>query len=1684
MAQRQTLEDLYEAIFTATPSDNDLDEAESDLEEQGGDINALLEDWASRPTSIQSQLQNSIFETADVDPEELSDDEVTETLDEGVFFGRLVETQYEELFGRSPNGSIQNLVESDTQITELTVEDLEEDPGLANYFDGGIDFEGFQYWVNQLADGEVDPATIAPDMIGGAEEFEGEEEERIALNDQGLEFREAADETREPMDLDIPDQHPLELDSSTNDPSNPKESGTIMTPQDDGAHVEVTTQTLLNNEDWQVRGTEAEDITVSVSQDINKDGFEGDASNEVDSVTPNLSGDVESFFVRNVDDVDLFDAQDLGNLVFRDTDTTEADVFSFLDAENVNPDTDLGITNVNANEVDVEFNGTTSVHNTAIRGYEGDVELDGISSSVVGTRLQIDSLASDAGLANDIDLEADNANVLDIAGDQDLTLDADGGLALTRVDARQLEGTLDVDVSAPGLAESSTQFDAAVFGSQGDTTVRAGDKIWKEYSSTAVTGNTLTFDGGDGDNELVTNADGIEDFAPEFAWDDEDLDDAFDVSNVQTLRVEGGSGAASGLLEARVAEVADEDDDLEVADVVADSSVLDTGLFGDDLEEAVFENVNNVHVATRDNLTDITLEDTGRFNSSFNPDDPVNLEAGSALETATLDNALASTVFADGESLGRINVEGGTVGANILRLGSIEVEDDDGNTSEQSQIVRFDGTSGFNADTTLGARDGVETLSLEVEGGNGGVTAEGADLSTLDITNTSSELTGSIDNIDISGMTEDVTINQSGEGYSWVFLEGADDTNKLTVNGTEEGRQETYLGASNGLLNGDGVEIGADAAVLINGFAGAQEADGLNVTGEGELGFWSTGSEPINLFRADPGTFDVGRYTSSQEAVLESINSDAPVQVSGNMDTLELGYAREFSGDDAARIELRYRAGEADLEGEEAIQIDGFVFDEDADLSDGHVRDLEIEATEVNEPDSEDAVTPAHYIGDLDTEALGPDDNRGNTDSVDIQGAGDIYVGLGVNVQVDDNGALTDGGTEQRLAGLEDDGKISSGDGEFNAVVTNDTDASGNPDIDPHELDLDQFDDTPDSLGFGGHSAGAETELTGWDGAIRLYEGFNGTLGVTPENDDVQLDVFGDAFGDVNLSDSVNGAVTVSAAELGDAPGRLSDQDRTLTSVDLEGTSALVLDSSDLVENDNSDPRSLQVGTVENLAATGEITFAEAPFGNASTEITGTVTQNADGGDSNLTVTSEGAPEEVFGGHKIENVDMTDASGTADVTVNGEGVLFGTFGSPNTGGIDVSDADTFNGNFAADTSITTLDTRGASDTVNVDYGSLGDDQGISTIYAGNAAAGATVELDFGDFTGTNAGLGLIDSGDTDVGTGDGAESFTANFKDFAGDNSGVGDIDAQYADSVTITTGDILGDGAGIGTINAGTAVSDADVTLEFGDFGDSAGIGGIDAANAGGGDSQVTARFGDNATVDSLDVGQSDSLDLTLGGGNSFDSYSVDGTDVSVTSEGGTSAANTVGSFFGAGDHGDLTASGDTALEYLEDGPSFENGATIDLTELDANFTGGMEFDGNGDQTVQLYGDEVSGADRSFDLDENLGQASNVSFDFANMAAGQRVEIDGGSASIDNDEIEFQFEEVGFVDDDGGNLRVNGFGTDDVESGDWADVFDLAADNDSGDTKIQNADGDFELELVGVSADKLSVDNFDDVVT
>jgi len=1561
MAERQMLQDIYSAIFGATPTTSRLDEAEQELADQGGDFHALASEWATLDTSIPSRLQTSIQESLGID-----DAPSAEELDEATYFGRLVEMNYVQLFGREPGGDITSIVGSDSEILELAPDDLT--AAQQTYFGEGIDLEGFQYWVGELMDGALDAGALVPVMIEGAEAFESEDQHLMALNEQGLTYLMPAEE-REMMELDLPvDQRIVELDYGTWNPEYPDESGVHITPQEDDTLVHVVNRTL-QEEEWTVNGSQADNVSVSISQNLDS----------ADWVLPKLT-EVDTLFVRNTPETVLLDAQDLGQLVFRDTD------FSFMgggmDAYEVNPNTALGITNVDADYIYAEFNGTAAAHNTAIRGFEGYVVLDGISSATVGTRLEIDSLQG-RDLDNDIYLEADNANVLSLAGDADLALEADSGMALTRVDARQLDADLEIDVSGPGLADSSTLFHAAVLGSTGDTTVHAGDTLWKEYSSSGLPGNTLTFDGGTGHNTLTTSADGLQDFDPEYAWDDANLQSTFAIDNLHTLEVVGGNGGAGAWPGDRVDNIAAEDPDRDVADVVADYAVLDTGLFGDQLEEVVIRDAWNMHVETRDRLTEIALDNTNW----------VDLAAGSALEEVSLNSAWASTVFADGDSLQQINLAG-SGNITLDELGTVEIEDDDGNVAEHNQVVRLDGTVGSNGTVNLNARDGVDTLSLEVTGTNfnADLNPAGEDLDTLEITNTSSVLTGSINNINLAGMNDAVTIALDGEGYQWVGVTPDASTSKLTVEGTDEGRQELYLdqGSLGGLVNGDGVEIGEHAVLYLWGDTG--DAGSLDITGEGTLGLHMG---TYNLFHADPGAFEVGRYVAN--TTLESIRSEAPVQVAGDMDTLQLGYAKQYS-DDAAVVEL---AGDG-----EAIQLENLEF------TDGHVRDVELLLSDIAEPEDPDAVAPAHVIG-LDTEALGPDENRGNTDSIDIQGDSNLYLGLGVHANLDANGDPD--GTQDRLAGLADDGTISAGDGELNAVVTNDMNANV---YDEHELDLDQFTDAPDTLGFAGGVSTAETRLSDWDDAIRIYDGFSGDLTIEPAGDDVTIDLLGWTVSSrVILDSAAAGTVTVQSPDVGDLPGLLAGDTARLWQLELEGSDHLVVDAG-VMEN------GLTIGGVHELGADATIDITGAGPADLGGQFG--INQNADGGDSTLTVNAD-LPDPGAGGaqarHEIHALNLTEADNAVAVTLNGDQLIVGAIDASNAddsvavtvngewaevGNIDASQADTFDGSFAAGISLAGIQ----ADEATTFDATFGDEATVGTISAGTAA-GADPDGEVNLTFGADAVVDAIAAGDAEF-------TVAASF----GDNAAVTTFDASQAEEVTL------------------------DLTSD--------------------------------STIGSFDASGAETVEINFdGGGNLIQDYQVNGADVVIDSSGGGSATNTMTA--GAPiRHESLVIKGDTDLSFLNDGSiraEFEDDAVFDLTAMNANLDASIwlsGISGNG-LTVDLYGTGVEGADRFFSL--GGPGADDVEFDFSDMASGQRVEIEGASAGLG--EIDFLFDDVAF-DLDADSFLVNGFGIDDVDADDWDDVFALAADNDPDFTKIHNEEGDFELVLLGVSADELDADNFD----
>ncbi|QIT55858.1 hypothetical protein HC341_11935 [Aquisalimonas sp. 2447] len=1575
MAERQTLENLYEAIFGVTPSTARLDESEEELADRDGDLFTLTSDWATRDNSIHSRVRDSIREDLSID-----EDPSAEQLDEGVFFGRLVENHYQQLLGRAPGDEITNVIGSDSEILELEPDDLT--AAQQGYFSEGVDFEGFQFWVRELMEGAVPEGELALNMMEGARRFESDDAELVQLNQLGLGWLDPA-EAPDPMELDLPTERALELDWGTHTPENSEESGVHITPQEDDTLVHVVNR-VLGEEEWTVNGSQADNVSASISQNFD---------NAID-VAPKLS-EVDTLFIRNTPTVDLRDADDLGNLVFRDTDAPGA----FLVAENIDSATDLGISNVNANAIVLDDMDVTSVHNTAIRGYEGAVVLDGVSGAPTSTQLNIDSLQSDGDLDNDIYLVADSANSLRLSGDEDLTLVADDGMALTRVDARQLDAELDVDVSDPGLAEASTQFNAVVYGSNEDTTVRAGDKLWKEYTSTGLPGNTLTFDGGAGHNTLATNANNLEDFDPESAWNDAGLDNTFSVYNLQSLVVDGGSGGFPGTPGDRVDNIAADDPDRDVADVVAEYAVLDTGLFGDQLEDVTIDDASNMHVETRDSLTEATLRDTAN----------VDLAAGSALEEVSLSGAQGSTVFADGDALEEITLGNSANGNTIEQVG-------------EEQVIRF-ATTG-SSDTTINATDEAESLQLSVGLGPlaNDINLNGENVDTVNASYSS--LGGRLVDVDVSGLTDDLTVSLEGASTSGVALFDAimgDDQNSLTVEGTEDGREELYLGTGElgGLVNGDGVTIGADAVVYLSGFAG--DTENLNIGGDGALGLRDIGS--VNLFHADPGTFEVGRYDDN--ATLESIRSEAPVQVAGSMDTLQLGYAQQFSGD-AARVELAGDGG--------AIEVENMQF------TDGHVRDLELVLSDIAEPERADAVAPAHLVR-VDTEALGPDVNRGQTESIDIQGSSNLYLGLDVREALDENGDPD--GTHDRLAGLQDDGTISAGDGELNAVIINETDAG---DYGEHELDLGQFTDTPDTLGFAGGIEDAETRLTDWDGSVRLYDGFDGNLTIEPEDGDLRLEVFGDATGNdstIRLDSALadGDTLTVAGPEAGDVSALLRDQGRWLHELDVAGTNDLVLDAEAASIGDEY----LWIDTVENLGADGSVVFREAVAADSAAGID-TLVQEADGDDSSaLTVTTEGSPDDEW--HWIGDIDMTAATADATVTFNGDGPNFGT--------------DEINVGNAADAVTVTVN---------------GTENWVGEILANDADA---FEGSFADGT----AMATIQAGT--------AETFDATFGD---DVTVTGNINAAEATTVDVT----FGDEANVDSITAGTAAADPDgeVNLTFGAYAD------VDTIEAGGDEYAVTASFGDGAnvtsfeanaaeevyldltsdsTIEGFDASGADSVEINFdGSGNRVSDVAVDGADMTINSVGGGSSSNTVEYLASPRAMESLTLAGDTALRVDANTPHFRDDATFDLTEMNANVITGINFSVSGDDvsglTVELYGEDVSGADRSFNL-FSTGAAEDLTFDFAEMASGQRVEIADGSAGID--EMEFLLEDVAFdLDED--NLLVNGFGIDDEGMDDWDDVFAAAADNEGDFTQIHNIEGDFELELVGVSADELTADNFD----
>lgn len=1655
MADRQMLQDLYNAIFGGTPTTSRLDQAEEELADWGGDFNALANDWAAQDNSIHTRIQDQagLLDADLTVPDGVSDDEFAEQLDEAVYYGQLVEHNYAELFGRVPNADILTAFDSDTAILELDPGDLT--AAQDNYFDGGIDFPGFQYWVRELMDGAVGEGALSLAMIEGAKHFDSDDADLVALNGQGLSFFDVSEE-REAVDLTMPPPPTHVIRDGGND-----EPYLDFRNTDENAVVAVHESA---GTDWWVVGGDDQTTAVTISDG---NGLTGGAP-----LHPELLG-VEQLYLRDLDVVNLEDAQDLGHVVFRDTATD-------MTALNVNPNTAIGIFDMGG-DVTADFTHTAGVHDTAVQGFQGTLTLNGVSSSATGTRLAIDSQDGPGG-ENNFHVVADSANRLELFGDGDLTLTVDEDLALTRVHATDLDANLYVDVSDPGLAEAVTLFHAAVFGSMQDTYVEAGDTVWRDYPDEW---STFTFDGGGGHNTLATNANDLQDFNPGAAWDDEQLSDRFAVENLQILRVEGGVGGTR--LGDRIENVVAEDDRLDdVADAVAGFAVLDTGLFGDALEEVIIDGAADMHVETRDTLTDITLD--GTFG--------VDVASGSALESILVGGgAFDSTIFADGESMREVVVRDATnlvihadgdsmetvslreaqdvavhVGGGALQEVSLTRNSDDVEVTglDESHLIRFHGIVGSVQAVDLVAQDGVDTLDFHVSHGQGSadITPEGEDLDTLAITSTSSIFTGSLGNVSLGGMNDEVTVAFDGGGTQWIGVTAGEDTSHLTIQGTDEAYQELRLadGGLGGLVNGGGIEIGADAALLLDG--DITDIGSLSITGQGVV---TLADGPFNLFHITDfeGTFEVGRHGGS-DVTLESINTDAAVGVVSSMNTVNIGYAQQYSGD-AARVELDGSNG--------AIQI------QDLNFTDGHARSIELDASGLGVPDEGDP-TSAHYIAELNTEALGPDENAGNTEQVDLTGEDNLYLGLGVR---DDD----DGGTHDRLAGLADDGTITaSGEGEFNAIVVN---GLGEALYGAHELDLDQFADTPDSLGFNGGDDDAVTELSGWADAIRVYQDFQGEVVIEPAADDVVIDLVGYAAAGfagtskVTLADTADGTVTVQTPELVDAPQDLltGNAITRLAELDMAGSDHLVVG----VDRGGADWMSLR--TVENLAANATIDLETGGYVDLGSYGDGII-QNADAaGDTTLTVNAA-LPEEDDDGiqqqHELGVVDMSAADNDVTATFNGASLI-----------IDAIDASTAEGDVTVtmngeSTEMGDIDASAAEDEVAVTVAGAGTEvrdilAGTATVFNGDfdveavsvntidAATAETFNVTFGD------AAEVVEIGAAE------AESFDAVF----GDDAEVGGIAAGSTTADPAEVNLAFGAGAQVGTIAAGG--DESDVSVLFGDDAD------VSVIHAGGIDAEVTLGFGDGATVGTLNAAGAETVEAsfgndatvgTLNGANADEIYlDINGSGLrmdSLTHEGGGELLiNSSGG--GAGINvieevsdiagGDVTISGDTAVQIgyanqVFDHISLTANAVVDLTELDANAQLGVSNWAGGANEILLYGTDVEDADRSFVL-----EASNdMVFDFTDMNAGQRVDIEfeaGGVGNID----EFLFDEVAFdLDED--SFLVNGVGIEDVDGGDWDDVFALAADNVSGNTMIHNAEGDFELELIGVSADQLTADQFD----
>ncbi len=907
-------------------------------------------------------------------------------------------------------------------------------------------------------------------------------------------------------------------------------------------------------------------------------------------------------------------------------------------------------------------------------------------------------------------------------------------------------------------------------------------------------------------------------------------------------------------------------------------------------------------------------------------------------------------IYADGSNLsGDTSVDGGA-GDDTIRFTSASASVDD-------------------ADFANVAADSIETVELTGDGNTSITLGSSGDAATSGLTITGADQTaaGSGDTIDVSSMTEAVTINagsgddtitggagadtiNAGSGDdTLIYADGSDLSGDTSVDGGAGDDTIRFTSASASVDDADFANVAADSIETVELTGDGNTSITLGSSGDAATsGLTITGADQTAAGSGD--TIDVSSMTEA--VTINAGSGDDTITGGSSGDTIDAG-----SGDDT----ITGGAGADDLTG--GAGADTFVF-ASGDVASG----------EVVNSDSSDTI---ELSTGADISAINAENNGAgsafNADNLTLSGDASVTMTVAQHESF-----TTFTAADNETVTLTDSGDFTGDSAVENYVLAAGTNTftlgSGSQSVDATAS-------SGDTIDVQGLTATGTIETVTGD-TIELSTGAN-ISGVDAEGSGA-----GSAFNADTLTLSGDASVTMTVA-----------QHEGFTTITAAGTEQITLSDAGTASGDsNVETYVLADGTNTFTAADGGQTVVGGT--GADTITGGTGADDLSGGGGSDTITGGGGSDTIDGGTGDDTLIYADGSNlSGDTSVDGgagDDTIRFTSASAS-----VDDADF--ANVAAD-SIETVELTGDGNT-SITLGSSGDaaTSGLTITGADQTAAGSGDTIDVSSMTEAvtiNAG-----SGDDTITGGAGADTI----------NAGSGDDTLIYADGSDLSGDTSVDGGAGDDTIrftSASASVDDADFanvaadsieTVELtGDGNTSITLGSSgDAATSGltiTGADQTAAGSGDTIDVSSMTEAvtiNAGSGDDTITGGAGADTINAGSGDDTIT--GGAGADDLTG---GAGDDTFKFATGDVATgETLADGSgtttiSTAGGGSVDFSALNS-----------GDQALTDVDDVLlqAGSTATFTGAQLNGQAINVNATGTTATTLDIDVADGTTADLSN---------------------------------------------------------------------------------